>query len=383
MKKRKSIATIALTALLSLNMSVPAFADDTTAYTVEYSKVEQMVLGCNLQVNSNNFLLKSLDNESEMKEKYSQLSDMISKTSSSLTAIIGNPQASAELKTVAQGTNVALSTLSAFLDTQEDISDDDYQLKELQADLANYQLVRTAQSLFSVHYQLQYNLQKLTNTRAILQNNEKVAQIKYDLTLGTSLGVSQAKDALAEMDNSIAGLQSQSKEIDMQMNRLLGHSYGDSIIFGSMPDPDISYVNKIDLKKDTAAAQDASYNVQIKRKQRALLGDETIEDRERKTSNSNLTEVELQNIGASLEKQLHTIQSQQSVLAAAKQKLETSKLYESQAQKKYSLGLMSSMEYDNARNDALAQNLAVKIASAELFWEIESYKWIVKGLPAS
>lgn len=383
MKKRKSIATIALTALLSLNMSVPAFADDTTAYTVEYSKVEQMVLGCNLQVNSNNFLLKSLDNESEMKEKYSQLSDMISKTSSSLTAIIGNPQASAELKTVAQGTNVALSTLSAFLDTQEDISDDDYQLKELQADLANYQLVRTAQSLFSVHYQLQYNLQKLTNTRAILQNNEKVAQIKYDLTLGTSLGVSQAKDALAEMDNSIAGLQSQSKEIDMQMNRLLGHSYGDSIIFGSMPDPDISYVNKIDLKKDTAAAQDASYNVQIKRKQRALLGDETIEDRERKTSNSNLTEVELQNIGASLEKQLHTIQSQQSVLAAAKQKLETSKLYESQAQKKYSLGLMSSMEYDNARNDALAQNLAVKISSAELFWEIESYKWIVKGLPAS
>jgi hypothetical protein len=86
LKKRKSIATIALTALLSLNMSVPAFADDTTAYTVEYSKVEQMVLGCNLQVNSNNFLLKSLDNESEMKEKYSQLSDMISKTSSSLTA---------------------------------------------------------------------------------------------------------------------------------------------------------------------------------------------------------------------------------------------------------------------------------------------------------
>lgn len=383
MKKRRSITIIALVTLILLNTAVPAFAEDTTAYTIEYSKVEQMVLGCNLQVSSNDFLLKSLDNESEIKEKYSQLSDMISNTSSSLTAIIGNPQASAELKTVAQGTNVALSTLSAFLDAQEDISEDDYQLRELQANLADYQLVRTGQSLFSVHYQLQYNLQKLTNTRAILQNNEKVAQIKYDLTLGTSLGVSQAKDALAEMDNSIAGLQNQSKEIDTQMNRLLGHFYSDSITFGSMPDADISYVNKIDLQKDTEAAQDSSYNVQIKRKQRALLGDETIEDRDRKTSNSNLTEVELQNIGASLQKQFHTIQSQQYVLAAAKQKLETSKLYESQAQKKYSLGLMSSMEYDNARNDTLAQNLAVKIASAELFWEIESYKWIVKGLPAS
>ena len=383
MKKRRSIAIIAFAALLSLNMVVPAFAEDTSAYTVEYSRVEQMVLGCNLQVNSNDFLLKSLDNGSEIKEKYSQLSDTISKTSSSLAAIISNPQASAELKTVAQGTNVALSTLSAFLNAQEDISEDDYQLRELQADLADYQLVRTAQSLFSVHYQLQYNLQKLTNTRAVLQNNEKAAQKEYDLKLGTSLAVSQAKDALAEIDNSITGLQNQSKEIDTQMNRLLGHSYSDSITFGSMPDPDTSYVNKIDLQKDTAAARDASYNVQIKREQRALLGNETIEDRDRKTSNSNLTEVELQNIGASLEKQLHTIQSQQSVLAAAKQELETSKLYESQAQKKYSLGLMSSMVYDNARNDALAQNLAVKTASAELFWEIESYKWIVKGLPMS
>lgn len=383
MKKRRSIAIIAFAALLSLNMVVPVFAEDTSAYTVEYSRVEQMVLGCNLQVNSNDFLLKSLDNGSEIKEKYSQLSDTISKTSSSLTAIISNPQASAELKTIAQDTNVALSTLSAFLNAQEDISEDDYQLRELQADLADYQLVRTAQSLFSVHYQLQYNLQKLTNTRAVLQNNEKAAQKEYDLKLGTSLAVSQAKDALAEIDNSITGLQNQSKEIDTQMNRLLGHSYSDSITFGSMPDPDTSYVNKIDLQKDTAAARNASYNVQIKREQRALLGNETIEDRDRKTSNSNLTEVELQNIGASLEKQLHTIQSQQSVLAAAKQELETSKLYESQAQKKYSLGLMSSMVYDNARNDALAQNLAVKTASAELFWEIESYKWIVKGLPMS
>ena len=383
MKKRKSIAAIALAALFSLNTAVPAFAEDTTAYTIEYPKVEETVLGGNLQVSSNDFLLKSLDNQSEIKEKYSQLSDMISKTSSSLTAIIGSPQASEELKTVAQGTNVALSSLSAFLNAQEDISEDDYQLRELQADLADYQLVRTAQSLFSVHYQLQYNLQKLTNTRAVLQNNEKAAQKEYDLKLGTSLAVSQAKDALAEIDNSITGLQNQSKEIDTQMNRLLGHSYSDSITFGSMPDPDTSYVNKIDLQKDTAAARDASYNVQIKREQRALLGNETIEDRDRKTSNSNLTEVELQNIGASLEKQLHTIQSQQSVLAAAKQELETSKLYESQAQKKYSLGLMSSMVYDNARNDALAQNLAVKTASAELFWEIESYKWIVKGLPMS
>lgn len=372
-----------MAALLSLNTAVPAFAEDTTAYTIEYPKVEQTVLGGNLQVSSNDFLLKSLDNQSEIKEKYSQLSDVISKTSSSLTAIIGNPQASEELKTVAQGTNVALSTLSAFLNTQEDISDDDYQLRELQADLADYQLVRTAQSLFSVHYQLQYNLQKLTNTRAVLQNNEKAAQKKYDLKLGTALAVSQVKDALAEMDNSIAGLQNQSKEIDTQMNRLLGHSYSDSITFGSMPDPDTSYVNKIDLQKDTAAAQDASYNVRIKQKQRALLGDESIEDRDRKRSISNLTEAELQNIGASLEKQLHTIQNQQSVLAAAQQKLETAKLSESQAQKKYSFGFMSSMEYDNVRNETFAQDFAVKTASAELFWEIESYKWIVRGLPMS
>lgn len=383
MKRSMQVAALAMVGLLSLNIPISAFAEETASYTIEYSKVEQTVLGCNLQVSSNDFCLKSLDDENEVKEKFDQLSDTLSAASASLKAITENPQASAELKAVAQGTSLSLTSLSAMLGTQEDVSEDDYKLSELKASLADYQLVKTAQSLFSVHYQLQYNLEKLTNSRAVLQNNEKAAQTRCDLKLGTSLAVSQAKDALAEMDNSIADLKNQSKAIDTQMNRLLGHTYSDSITFGSMPAPDTAYADKIDLQKDTAVAQEASYNIRIKHQQRALLDNQTTEERDQKTSNSELTELELQNIGASIEKQSDAIQKQKGALAAAQQKLATAKLNQDQAQKKYSAGLMSSMDYDSVRNDALAQDLAVKTASTELFWEIESYKSIVKGLPSS
>lgn len=149
--------------LFALNTTVPAFAEDTaekkTPYTIEYSKVEQTVLGNNLQVNSNMLSLDSLDNKNELKKKYENILDTVSKTSQSLTAILNDPDASEELKTVAKGTSVTLSTLSKILDMQEDTSEDDFELTDLQTDLANYQIVRTAQSLFSTHYQLQYNIE--------------------------------------------------------------------------------------------------------------------------------------------------------------------------------------------------------------------------------
>ena len=286
MKVRKQAVLFTMVVLFALNATVPAFAEDTaekkTPYTIEYSKVEQTVLGNNLQVNSNMLSLDSLDNKNELKKKYENILDTVSKTSQSLTAILNDPDASEELKTVAKGTSVTLSTLSKILDMQEDTSEDDFELTDLQTDLANYQIVRTAQSLFSTHYQLQYNIEDLTDSRALLENTLSTAQTKYNLKQGTSLDVAQAQDALNTLDCSITNLQNQSKAIDTEMNILLGHSYNDTIVFGNVPNPDTDYTNKIDLDSDLTAAQDASYNIKIKRKQRAILSDETYKEKDKK-----------------------------------------------------------------------------------------------------
>ncbi len=385
MKKAKQLGALALAGIFVVSAAVPVSAQETaqTAYRVEYSQVEQLVLQNNLQVNSNDRLIKSMDDEKELKEKYAKLSDTLSQASTGMNAIINNPMATPDLKAVAQGTNASLSSLNAILNMQQDVSEDDFELVELQAELSDYQLVKTAQNMFSVYYQLQYNIEKLTNTRVVLENQVKTAQARLDVKQATPVAVADAKAAVAELDYNLNALRSQSKSVAYQMNQLLGHAYSDQITFGAMPAPDTAYAAKLSLAADIPAAQDASYKVKISQKQRAIIDDDTSENRDKRRIKSNDAEMERQSIGASLEKQYDTILKQQDVLKTEQQKLDTAKLKQDQAQKKYALGLMSGVDYTKTRNDYLAQKSVTQGASSALFWEIESYRWMVRGLPAS
>lgn len=386
MKRAKRVVSFVLIFLLCFGTDVSAFADTQStqaAYTVQYLQVEQMVLNNNLQVGSNELTIGSMDNENKLKKKYDEISDVLSQTSASMNAIINNPQSTTSLKAVAQGTNVTLQALLSLLDLQEDVSDDDYELTELQVDLSNGQLVRSAQSIFSVYYQLQYNIQDLTNKRIVLENAKKIAQAKYDAQLGTYVDVLDAENTLTALDNSIIDLQNQSKSIGYQMNQLLGHSYNDSITFGTMPQPDTVYAEKINLKNDTVSAQAASWKVKIYAKERSLLGDDTRKNRDQRQIKSNAVAMENENIGASLEKQYDAIKKQQAALSLEQQKLQNAKVQWDQAQQKYNAGVLPAFELIKVKNDYLAESTAVKTVSSTLFWNIESYKWIVKGLPAS
>jgi hypothetical protein len=384
-KRIKRITTLFLLTLLCVNTATPAFAEDSApaAYTVQFSQVEQTVLNSNLQVDSNELTIGSMDNKNELKAKYKKISDTIDQASANLTAIIGNSQTSADLKAVAQSTNVALSSLSAMLNAQEEISDDDYKLTELQGKLSDYQLVKSAQSMFLVYYQLKYNLEQLSSTRVLLNDTLKTAQAQSDLGLGTSAAVADAKAALDALDNSITDLQDQSKSIGYQMNQLLGHPYNDQITFGPLPDPDSGYAAKISLSSDVAVAQEASYKVQIYKKQRSILNDDTAANREKRQIMSNNAEMERQSVGASLEKQYAAIKKQQAIIATEQQKLANAKLRLDQAQKQFNAGVLSAMKLNKAKNDYFTEQAALKTASATWFWNIESYKWIVKGLPAA
>lgn len=386
MKKVNRTAVLFMAVLISMNAAVPAFAEEpapSAAYTVPYAQVEQMVLNNNLQADSNERTIGSMNDENELKEKYDKLSTAISQASSGMSAIVNNPQSTPDLKAVAQGTNVTLESLSALIDSQEDTSDDDYELTELQVRLSDNQLVESAQSMFSVYYQLQYNIEQFNNTRVVLGDALKAAQSQYESGLGTSVAVADAQAALGTLDNQIADLQNQSKSIGYQMNRLLGHSYNDQITFGPLPEPDTGYAANISLANDLTAAQEASYKVQISKKERSILSDDTVENRDKRQIKSNEAELERQNIGAALESQYDKIKKQQAVLATEQQKAANAKLKFDQARKKYDLGCLSKMELDRTENDYFTERTAVKTAAATLFWQIESYKWIVKGLPAS
>lgn len=386
MNSIKRITAFSVAVLLFAAPGLSAYAEEAKpadTYVVQYSQVEGMVLNDNLQVANNELAMDILDQEDELKEKYKKISDSIDKTSAALTDILNSSATSPDLKIVAQGTNVALATLSELLNVQEDIDGDTYELKELQAEFSNQQIVRSAQSMFSVYYQLKYNIEQLNHTRSVLNDAYQASQAQYSNQMGTSLAVSDAELAIKSLNNSLADLDNQLNSVCQQMNVMLGLSYNAQVIFGKLPAPDLSYVEKIDLSSDISTAQTASYAVRIIKKQRSILNNDTSQNRKQREIKSNQADLEMENVAASLKNQLGKIKQQQAVLSAEQTKEVNTKLKMEQGKMKYELGLLSQIEYNKLVSDCSAQETTVKTASAILFWQIENYKWILEGLTVS
>ena len=391
--KHKKSQIIFLAVLIAVNTALPCFANevdtidvtqnDTTAYQVSYSQVEQMVLDRNLQVQSNEITMERLTDDDEIKKQYQKLYDTISQTSSTLTSVIANPSASQDLKTVAMGTTASLSILKTLFESNQDITEDTIDLTELQIAQANDQLVRAAQSMFSVYYQLEYNIKQLKSTRTTLEDSLKSSQKSYQLGMTTLLSVQDTEASLASLKNNITELQNQVILIKHQMNQLLGHAYNARIVFGKMPEPDFAYVQNINLKQDIATAQTNSYTVRIKKLQRSIFSDDVRDEKKQREIKSNEIDAEFEAIGTSVENQFSIIKAQQSALTVEQQKLENAKTKFDQGQKQYQLGLISLSQRNQLEANYISQQTIVNSKKATLFWEIETYRWLLKGLPAS
>lgn len=354
-----------------------------TAYMVSYSQIEQLVLDNNLQVENNDLTMDNLIDEDDLKKQYQKIYDSIHQTSATLMSVVANPSAQQDLKTVAIGTSASLAVLQSLFESQEDASEDTIDLAEVQIKQANNQIVKATQSLFTTYYQMQYNLVQMKNNRSSLEDAVQAAQTRYQLGMGTAVAVEDAKASLASLKSNITQMQDQSLTIKYQMNQLLGHPYNDRIVFGKMPQPDITYIEAINLEKDVEEAQKENYNIQVKKLQRSIMNDDTRQEKDQRKAKSNEIDAEMQKISASLAAQFNTVKQQQLTLELKQKDLDTAKLKQDQAQKQYDLGLISSVQLNQIKSACLNQESLVETAKSTLFWNIESYKWLVKGLPAS
>jgi outer membrane protein TolC len=167
------------------------------------------------------------------------------------------------------------------------------------------------------------------------------------------------------------------------MNELLGRAYNSQVTFGKMPDPDIDYVNQINLENDKTTAISQNYAIKIYREQRSLIDDSTTEERHARQILNNQMEAQTQSLSASLETQYDTIKKQQAALALDQKSLDSTKQKWDQAKLQYDTGVISRIDLNSAQNAYLKQRTTVKTDQATLFWDIETYRWIVNGLSDS
>ena len=395
----KKLTSLLAAAALMISAAAPAMAADTknAPLTLEYEDIEQQVLENNLQVKNNEATIENIKFNrvtETTQDTTSEMTDMLQNAMYSMDSIINNSEASPDVVAVAGSTKLTLSALSSMYTsmmgaqtTQYNTYSQQLKLTELQMEQANAQLVNATQSMFATYYQLLYNVDQLKASKQSLEDSLEAAKVQLSLGMTTSLNVAETEKSITELQNNIDDLNNQLKSMLGEINKMLRRSVDAELTLGKLPYPNTDYVEKIDLEEDAKTAVENSYTIQYKEKELEYLkargsGDRRVDNNDRKMKKNEI-DAETESVKTSLQQQYNTIVKQQNTLRVEQQALETEKTKLSQTQTKYDLGVASGLELKSQKNAVAAQQAVVDSANATLFWNIESYKAIVNGLPVS
>lgn len=395
---KKLTALLAATVLM-VGAAAPVMAADSknAPLTLEYKDIEQQVLQNNLQVKNNEATIQNMKFNrvtETTQDTTSDANNMIQSALYSMDSILSNPEASPDVSAVAASTKVTLSMIGSMYNsmagaqtTQYNSYSQQLNLTKLQLEQADQQLVNATQSLFATYYQLLYNVNQLEAQKSSLEESLKAAKVQLSLGMTTKLNVAETEKSITELKNNIQDLKNQAAAMKGELNKMLGRSADAELTLGKLPSPDLDYLKKIKTADDAKTAVQNSYTIRYKEKELEYLkahgsGDFRVDNNDRKMKKNEI-DAETQSVKTSLTQQYNTIVKQQNALSVEQQKLKVEQTKLSQTQKKYDLGRASGLELKTQKNTVAAQQAAVDSANATLFWNIETYKAIVSGLPAS
>ena len=432
MKTRmKRVLSICVMAALAVSMTTvgvsaaaaPASSANTSAETgtnagtqsgiLDYSQIDFLVRNNNLQVKNNEITRKNMskngnDALKDAQEGLQDAVDQFESLSSSMNTVIawatqklaeagtpGTPgydakaaQEAQMMLTLAGGNKASLSMLAGNLDSQLEqmkVTNDQRALVNIQLDQVDAQLVSAAQSLFSVCKQMELNLEQASLSRPLLESSLKIAQVNVSQGTGTQLQVTEAQLALAELDQNIAQLQNQLANLKAQLNTTLGRSYNTPFTLGDLPQPDLTYYQNANLANDIKTAMSNNYTIRYQQEELSQMDnddDYSSIDREMQAKRNEIA-MEQSSLQVAMTNQYNTIAAAQSTYQLQQQKYQAAKTKYDQAVLTYQVGMSSKLEMESAKADYLSAKSAMDNAQMDLFTQIESYKGMVKGLPAS
>ena len=395
----KKLASLLSAAALMIGTTAPVMAADgaNAPLTLEYKDIEQQVLTNNLQVKNNEATIENMKFNrftETTQDTTSEINNMIQAAVYSMDSIINNTEASPDVVAVAGSTKLTLSMIGSMYSSMAGTQNTQYSsysqqlnLTKLKFEQADHQLVNATQSMFATYYQLLYNMNQLESSKASLEDSLSAAKVQLSLGMTTKLNVAETEKSISELKNNLADLRNQAAAMKGEINKMLGRSANAELTLGKLPSPDLDYVKKIKVEEDAKAAVKNSYTIQYKEKELEYLkdhgsGDYRVDNNDRKMKKNEI-DSETESVKTSLQQQYNTIIKQQNSVNVEQQKLSTEQTKLAQTQRKYDLGRASGLELKSQKNAVAAQRAVVDSANATLFWNIESYKAIVSGLPAS
>ncbi len=399
--KTKRILILALAAALAGSIavtSVTVSANSSTSYgTLQYQDVATLVGQYNLQVVNNRLTLQNLTDNDALDEVQGQLEETaqnLESLSSNLDAIIQGAAldptdaAAQQLAMIALATQTSLNILASDLSSQAEqmtVDKADEKMTKFQLEQVDDQLANAAQNLFVVCKQLELNIQQATESRPLLERSLTIAQTNLSSGLATSTSVTEAQIALEELDLTISQLQTQLENLKYQLNNLLGRDYDAELTLGNIPEPDLTFYAQANVEKDVDKAETLSYSLRVKEIELSLMDEDSEYQsvkRQRRMKENEIT-MEKNTIRSSLANQYATIADVKQEYQLLQKQLDLAKTKYDQAAEKFAQGTISEVEKMQAEQEYLSAKASMENTKIDLFWQIETYRWITNGFISS
>lgn len=256
-----------------------------------------------------------------------------------------------------------LITLNQSIEAMESQRDNLWK-SYIQVEQLENQLIQGVQSMFLSYFNLVDQRDSLADSIKMLENQLKVSKISQSLGLATNFDTLKLETQLKEQNNMLKEMDKALETMIGNINLMLGQDYDVDLTLLKPKELRESLIKDIDYDKDLEEALKLSYDVRLA---------DNHDDREQAKREFTFAFYQV----------YENLRNKLKAIELAEEKLENERAIYDVNYLKYSLGLMSKLEFEGNRLAYRSQAKEVEKAKRELLQAYTDYEWMKKGQKVS
>jgi len=264
------------------------------------------------------------------------------------------------------------------LEQQADSTLDDYETTKLGYEMAEKTLAQTAKSNMIAYYNNLLTAEKEKLNTDLMTTQLEVAKAQAGAGTATQTDIFTATENLMNSQKELTVAEATAKAAAKKLQVMCGWGYDASPVFGTLPDPDLTAINAVNLAADTEKALQNNYTLKINERKLANAEFTSSKDKAQITVDSNKS-----NIKISMSNLYDTLISAKLVYDYAKMASDVQQQLLTIAERKFEVGEISKVELKAQQVSARAAGIAAEQAKNSLLEAKMNYDYAVAGLASA
>ncbi|PNV62696.1 hypothetical protein C0033_06605 [Clostridium sp. chh4-2] len=364
--KCNRLLSIFLAAVLITGAAAPISSQAEETQTVSYENLKELLKAGNLSLKS------SYDSYYDNVKAYEEMRDTLKWQQLNLEGKADDLEDSdSETASVYSSNAASLKMSSSQLTKQIKTMNEEKSTKSLEKSADA--MTMTAQTLMNSYNQMLCNIEAKEKSVEAQRASYSAVTIKNGMGSATEADVLSAEKSLLSAENSLASLKENASQLREQLLTMLGMGNSESVVIGTIPEPDLGAIDAIDFETDRQKAVNNSSSVQSERHASAK-GTANINQKFKKV------EAAESEAAVSIESVYQTLLQRRIEYQAALEAYESACLSYQSLQIKQTAGMLSNTEYLQGEASYLEKKAARDVAGMTLYQAYETYQWEVKGI---